>query len=521
MDKKTIGDWIMYHEIQRLIREGFSLSAVAKAIGIDPRTVKKYRDRDEAGFEADLLKKEIRPRLLNTYEIFIRDRLVNAPGATCAQVHDWLKEHHSNFRAVSPKTVYNYVMGIRQKYGIPKEEATREYFAVEELPYGFQAQADFGQYIMRNVETKRKRVYFFVMTLSRSRMKFVRFSDCPFTTRTAIDAHEECFEYFQGVPQEIVYDQDRLFLTDEQMGELLLTQEFKAYVFEQEFRLHFCRKADPESKGKIENVVKYVKGNFLYGRVYYDLQTLQIQALQWLQRTGNGIAHTTTRKVPSEEWQIEKGHLRSWATVKLLPLYIIRFLRKDNTFSYNGNLYSVPQGTYKKKESSVFIYLRDAELHVYDDQRQLLCRHIVIITRGRKIINVDHKRDKSQKINDLIAATAAMFTDPVMALEFFELIRLDKKRYLRDQVQAIRNAVQGCDKQVVAAVLQKCIAERYLSAGIFRELLIVHEAEKGDSTRFESAAGKLILLDPDSTRKAETRPDKSDLDAYEKAFGNT
>lgn len=175
----------------------------------------------------------------------------------------------------------------------------------------------------------------------------------------------------------------------------------------------------------------------------------------------------------------------------------------------------------RKNQSSVFIYLRDAELHVYDDQRQLLCVHTVIITRGRKIINVDHKRDKSQQINDLIAATAAMFTDRVMALEYFELIRLDKKRYLRDQVQAIRNAVQGCDKQVVAAVLQKCIAERYLSAGIFRELLIVHEAEKGDSTGFESSAGKVILLDPDSTRKAETRPDKSDLDAYEKAFSNT
>ena len=48
----------MYHEIQRLLREGFSLNAVAKAIGMDPRTVKKYRDKNEAGFEAYLVKRK-------------------------------------------------------------------------------------------------------------------------------------------------------------------------------------------------------------------------------------------------------------------------------------------------------------------------------------------------------------------------------------------------------------------------------------------------------------------------------
>ena len=60
----------------------------------------------------------------------------------------------------------------------------------------------------------------------------------------------------------MVYHQDRLFLVNENLGDLLLTQDFKTYVFEQSFRLHFCRKADPQSKGKVENVVKFVKNNF-------------------------------------------------------------------------------------------------------------------------------------------------------------------------------------------------------------------------------------------------------------------
>src|ERR1039457_3261213 len=112
-------------------------------------------------------------------------------------------------------------------------------------------------------KTAAGRIHFFVMMLSRSRMKFVQFSEVPFTTHMTIDAHEEAFKFFGGIPQEIVYDQDRLLLVEERMGELLLTNEFKDYVFEQEFQLHFCRKADPQSKGTVEGVVKYVKNNFL------------------------------------------------------------------------------------------------------------------------------------------------------------------------------------------------------------------------------------------------------------------
>ena len=145
MDAKTTGHWIMYYEVQRLHREGLSYRAIAKAFAMNRRTVIKYLAMSE-------------------------------PAASAAQVHDWLKEHHRDFPLMSAKTVYNFVMAVRQKYAIPLEEASREYFVVEELPYGLQAQADFGQYILRNAEEKRKKVHFFVMMLSRSRMKYVHFS---------------------------------------------------------------------------------------------------------------------------------------------------------------------------------------------------------------------------------------------------------------------------------------------------------------------------------------------------------
>ncbi|MEO6229659.1 MAG: IS21 family transposase [Ferruginibacter sp.] len=514
MDKKTIGDWIMYYEVQRLQKQGLSYRTIAQTLVMNRRTVIKYLAMSEAEYEAFLNKKDSRGKLLDDYESFVKTKLTAHPAASAAQVHDWLKEHHNDFPYISAKTVYNFVMAVRQKYSIALEEASREYFVVEELPYGLQAQADFGQYILRNAEEKRKKVHFFVMMLSRSRMKYVRFSAVPFTSRTAIDAHEEAFKFFGGIPKEVVYDQDRLFLVDENLGDLLLTQDFNNYFFEQTFRVHFCRKADPQSKGKVENVVKFVKNNFLYGRAFYDTDTLQAQVLGWLQRTGNGMPHTTIRKIPLQEWAIEKEHLSPWVSVQILPAYIMRFVRLDNTIAYAGNFYSVPQGTFKK-DTMVMLWLKANELHIHDDQQHFLCKHPLAQSKGGKIINTDHKRDKSKKLKVLVAEIAALFTNPQLAAQYFELIRQVKGRYLRDQVQSIRETIKGRNGELVNKVLEKCVAERYLSAITFSQLVTLHEDQ---DTTITAPIGKIILLDPHHSRKAETKPDKSNLGDYEEIF---
>lgn len=63
----------------------------------------------------------------------------------------------------------------------------------------------------------------------------------------------------------------------ENSGDFILTQDFRVYKERRRLNLHICRKSDPESKGKIENVVKYKKHNFakhLYfaSKLYTTLQ---------------------------------------------------------------------------------------------------------------------------------------------------------------------------------------------------------------------------------------------------------
>jgi len=516
MDKRTINCWIMYHQIHKMLNEGSTLTQISSFLGLDRRTVKKYAKMNEQGYEAFLCQKDERRKLLSPYESFVKEKLLLLPSASTAQLHDWLKEHHAEFPVTGPRTVYNFVMWVRQKHCIIQEAKIRDYFPVEELPYGAQGQVDFGQYILRS-EQGRKKVYFFSMVLSCSRHKYVYFCDRPFTTKIAIDAHEAAFKFFEGIPLELVYDQDRLFLVDENLGNLLLTREFKTYVTERDYRLYFCRKSDPESKGKIENVIGYIKKNFLYGRVYHDIQTLQLQAVSWLQRTGNAMVHGSTGKVPQQEWQIEKQHLSGWAPISLLPDWLMSSVLKNNTFNYRGNAYSLPLGTYTgKKANYVKLRLEDDMLQVYNPDEELLCRHKVPFNKGNLIINTDHKRDKSAKINELISQTAALFPNPDKAQQYLLKVKELKPRYVRDQLLAIRDAIGGTNATVLESAIAECMDNAFFDAGTFKQVLKKHnKASVGIKPQ-----AIIKLLDPAHLQKAETRPASSDISLYEDLFNH-
>ena len=161
MTKKDFNHWIMYHQIQRLSRMGFSASRIANYLVLDRRTVRKQLQMSEQDYEQYLLNTQDRTKILSPYERFISGKLSDFPDTSAAQIHDWLKEFHPELPKVSSRSVYNFVMFVRQKYNIPFVRITREYFPVEELPYGDQAQVDFGEYNMRLPGGGRKKVRFF------------------------------------------------------------------------------------------------------------------------------------------------------------------------------------------------------------------------------------------------------------------------------------------------------------------------------------------------------------------------
>ncbi|WP_148296181.1 DDE-type integrase/transposase/recombinase, partial [Mesobacillus boroniphilus] len=228
-----------------------------------------------------------RTKKLDIHKELILDWLRKYPDMTAAQVYDWLKEKFPTFK-VGESTVRNYVKDIRAEFAIPKEVYKREYEAIPDPPMGEQIQADFGFVTVRNKAGKPVKLVFIVFVLAHSRFKYVWFQNKPFTTKDVVEAHKKAFIAFSGVSKEIVYDQDRLLVVAENEGDILLTQEFQQFVNEVEFKVVLCRKADPESKGRVENVVGFVKKNFVQHRMYHTIDSWNEQCQQWLDRTGNG-----------------------------------------------------------------------------------------------------------------------------------------------------------------------------------------------------------------------------------------
>jgi len=67
----------------------------------------------------------------------------------------------------------------------------------------------------------------------------------------------------------MVIDQDNLMVVSENAGDIIYTDDFRYFVEEQEIRMYVCRKSDPETKGKIENLIKYVKKQFPERKRFY------------------------------------------------------------------------------------------------------------------------------------------------------------------------------------------------------------------------------------------------------------
>ena len=259
---------IMWYKVKELSStKGNSDNEIARQLGIDRRTVSKYKKMSETEFKSFIDTKRVYDRILDPYYLAVKKLLDSDNGLPAAVIEDRLKENYPDLPKVNSKTVYNFVQYVRRKENIFAPVHIRQTEAMDEVPYGSQAQVDFGEYKMRRSDKSCQKVYFFALVLSRSRYKYVFFQTKPFTGKTAVESHERAFEYIKGIPGLLLYDQDSVYLNKENLGDYLLADDFKQYRDERNINVSFCRKADPQTKGKVENVIRYVKHNFLRANI--------------------------------------------------------------------------------------------------------------------------------------------------------------------------------------------------------------------------------------------------------------
>jgi hypothetical protein len=453
------------------------------------------------------------------YRKYVKDILSTAPYLSAAQVEDRLKEHYDDLPDIHSKTVYNFVQSIRLEYHIPKpsKNESRIFEKLPEPPFGQEAQVDFGETWLQTKEGKRIKIMFFAMVLSRSRYKYVYLIDTPFTSQIAVKAHHKAFKYFNGTPHKIIYDQDSVFMHDENLGDYLLTKEFSTFCKSQDFKAVFCRKADPQSKGKIENVVKYVKQNFLRGREYINIELLNRQAIAWLARTANAKTHSATRLVPKQQWELEKPYLLPVKQLHIQSELKPYKVRKDNTVLYKTNFYTLPLGTYKSRESSVLLEIKQKEIFIYSMEEEFICTHILSFEKGQTIRNTDHKRPKSQTLEKYQEQVLVLFNNSEIAKNYLQLFRKNKSRYYRDNLQYILKNHGDYKDATIHDALLFCTENKVFNA---KNLIDILNKNKKDNITYIPSGNELNTVQTDlvNLHSQYNNVETSDINKYENIF---
>ena len=139
--------------------------------------------------------------------------------------------------------------------------------------------------------------------------------------------------------------------TEQFVLQQLVTQGFSPYYWssnktpaEIDFVVQTDQRVIPVEVRAEENVVKYVKNNFLRGRTFHNISQLNEEAVLWLSRTGNGLPHASTKLVPDEVFSAEKHHLTPYTGTPMMPERCMKeyTVHKSNIIDYHGNTYSVP-----------------------------------------------------------------------------------------------------------------------------------------------------------------------------------
>lgn len=508
-------DWIMYGKIQEKKRDGLNKSQTSRRLGIDYKTVLKYWDMTPDDYSATRIAADCRTKKADRYKEFVLDCLRKYPDMSAAQVYDWLKERTGlETLEFQERAFRSYVKEIREEYDIKKPETNRQYEAVDELPMGKQGQIDMGEIILCTANGRHKKVYCFAMVLSCSRYKFVFWQERPFTTDSFIEAHIKAFSFYGGRPQELVYDQDKILAVSENHGDIIYTEGFQNYLNEVKFDVFLCHGADPESKGKVENVVKYAKHNFAEHRIFADIDSFNADCIAWLRRTGNGKRHGTTKKIPAEVFELEREYLIPVSEYSFVPAVnetITYQVRKDNIVLYKGNRYRVPKGTYAPGKK-VFMYINEDIVSITDCLTgEIYASHPLCHEKGKLIGQKRDDRDKSKTIQEQESLLQELFLHDELVMPFLEHIHEKKPRYYRDQLGVIRRLFEEWNAEMLIEGLHYCSEKELYSAGDLKSTVIYFHRLKADKD-----IKKLHTTLP--SKYCGSKPQVRDLRIYEDAM---
>jgi transposase len=342
-------------DIHELWVRGKSISAISRLTGRDRKTIRRLLE----GGQRQRKPRELLSKLDPFREYILTRMLAEEDPVNNAEViyDEICAKGYTGGRSI----LKEFMQPFRQ---MSKQKVTERF----ETPPGKQAQVDWGSFR----KPSRKRVQGFAMTLGWSRASYLDFEDSQ-ALPVFLACHERAFHYLGGVPEEILYDRaGTVWIRDDERGEPVFHPGLLDFAGHYGFRPRVCHAYRPQTKGKIESGIKYVKRNF-WPRVddYQSAYDLIERKMRWLEETCNVRVHGTTGERPID--RLPREGLRSIEGVPPYRALVLerRRVARDCFLSYAGSWYSVP-AEYAGKE--VWVRQTESELLV-GDRDKIIAQH--------------------------------------------------------------------------------------------------------------------------------------------------
>jgi transposase len=360
--------------IKELHQAGVTISDIARQTGHDRKTIR-------AALQKPLLavSKARRPKVrkLEPYIPYL-ERRMNEGVYNAQKLYQELCEQGYGGKD-------RQVRAFVQPYRAARRQQATVRFETEP---GQQAQVDWGSFGTILHQERQCRLYAFVMTLGWSRMMYLEFT---ISTDLAwwLRCHLHAFHYFGGVPKEVLHDNLKTAVLGRgDAGAIQWQPRYLDFAHYYGFRPRACQPYRAQTKGKVENSIKYVRGNFWPGLQITGLADLNDQGRHWLATVANCRVHGTTQAIPRERLALEGLQALQGKADYDTSLVTYRRSTKDCLVSYAGNYYSVP-AAYAQQQ----LLLKETEtgdLLICSPDGALLAQHRLAVTHHQRIAIASH-----------------------------------------------------------------------------------------------------------------------------------
>jgi len=280
-----------------------------------------------------------------------------------------------------------------------------------------------------------------------------------------------CFQTISGVPWVVVTDNMKTaVLGRNEQHEPVWNPAYQKLAVEFKFHPEACAPASGNQKGAVENLVKFVKGNFIAGRTFHDDADLAEQCTEWLSHVNMERPSDATGQEPVMLLGEEQAKFSALpATAQDYGFFDCVVVSREGLVAIETNRYSVPAHLIGR---ALTARIHATRIELFADH-ELVATHVRSREQHARIITPAHfeaafsskPRGRVMVYRDWLCNLA-----PIVSSYVRELCR-KRRADMKEQMLALYELAQGSGKADFVAALELAAEQQMYGAEYVRAIL--------------------------------------------------